>query len=379
MLGTKGIARQRFSQSLRISKPIIQAPMAGVTSPKMVAEVCNNGALGSLPVSHINLTLPSGLPTLRNLINELRRYTNNCSVSQSINLNFFCHEPVLDISPEEKENWCSLYQHVSGVAIDRKLFTFKERSVSFKEYEGGQAFSDLLSFFQHEFRPKVLSFHFGHPTKESIQALQELGIQVYVTATSVDEYELLHELGVDGIICQGYEAGGHRGNFIAVDERFDEKLSTACLVKRILQLEKQNDKSPFIIPAGGLCTAKDVNYMFEIGAAAVQLGTAFLGTLECQASKALHQIIHGEGEKEPTLMIGTVSGKNARAISSPFLRALHSVYTNESLPDYAYMYNAFKRLKKMYPDKVNFTLASQNYLSVKTRISVAELLEELSR
>ncbi|QLL34630.1 hypothetical protein HG536_0G04920 [Torulaspora globosa] len=379
LLKMGSIAYQNFLESLKITRPIIQAPMAGVTSPKMVAEVCNNGALGSLPVSHINLKSSSGIAELRNLINEVKSYTRGTSLCRNVNLNFFCQEAILDISSAQKENWCSLYEKVSNIAIDRKEFVFEERSISFKEYEDGKAFQDLLAFFKDEYKPKVVSFHFGHPTKRSIRALQDLGIQVYVTATCEEEYQLLLELQVDGVICQGYEAGGHRGNFLQLSERFDEKLSTACLVKRIMRLPKtEHKKVPFIIPAGGLNTPTDVKYMLEIGASAVQIGTAFLGTTECKVSKKLHEILHEGKRPEPTLMISTVSGKSARAISSPFLRNLHSTYANEDLPDYGYMYNSFKKLRNLYPDKLNFMLAGQNYSSIETNLSIAELLTYLS-
>lgn len=148
-----------------------------------------------------------------------------------------------------------MHEKVSQIAIDRKDFVFKERTISFKEYENRKAFHTLRSFFRDEFKPKLVSFHFGHPTERSIRALQNLGIQVFVTATSEAEYRLLRGLRVDGVVCQGYEAGGHRGNFLQVDERFDEKLSTACLVKRILHLFNSDQENiPFVIAAGGLCT-----------------------------------------------------------------------------------------------------------------------------
>lgn len=373
------LSYQNFVKSLNISRPIIQAPMAGVTSPKMVAEVCNNGALGSLPVSHINFRSPSGITELRNLVNEVQSHTNDTSVARNVNLNFFCHEAVLSVTSAQKENWCSLYERVSKIPIERKEFTFEKRSVSFKEFEDNEAFENLLAFFRDEYRPKVVSFHFGHPTIRSIKALQELKIQVYVTATSEQEFELLQELEVDGVICQGYEAGGHRGNFLQVHEQFDENLSTACLVKRVLHLiECKKGKIPFIIPAGGISTPLDVKYMLELGVSAVQIGTAFLGATDCKASKKLHELIHEEKELEPTTMIGIVSGKRARAISSTFLRDLKSSYANESLPDYGYMYNEFKRLRSLHPDKLNFVLAGQSYPSIRTNVTMAEILAYLS-
>ncbi|SCW03851.1 LAFE_0H00430g1_1 [Lachancea fermentati] len=370
---------RHFLKSLGLQIPIIQAPMAGICDAKLVAAVCNNGALASLPISHIDFTSSNGIGELRSLISEVNGLIDNKAYERNINLNFFCHDVVIDVPAEEKENWYNLYERVSSVKIPRGDSLFNKRGVSFKDFENGKPFDDLLSFFKHEFTPKVLSFHFGYPQSTSIKAFQDLGIKVFVTATSAEEFRLLNELGVDGIICQGYEAGGHRGNFLQ-PELFDEKLSTACLIKRTIPLVNMDEKNcTFVIPAGGLNSPEDVKYMLNLGVSAVQVGTAFLTTAECKVASKFNRILSSVDIPEPTIMTNLVSGKHARAISSPFLRRLTDVYHDEALPDYSYMYGAFKSMKEKYPKELQFVLAGQNYGSIKTNLTVGQLLDNFAR
>lgn len=154
---------------------------------------------------------------------------------RNINLNFFCHDVIDNVTEDQKENWFSLYKSATKFNTDMGNITFNSRAMSFKDNEGTSTFSELISFLRNKFTPKVVSFHFGTPSKTSIEEFQKLGILVFATATSVQEVKQAIDKGVNGIICQGYEAGGHRGNYIVQDQRFDEKLSTALLMNRITQ------------------------------------------------------------------------------------------------------------------------------------------------
>lgn len=369
----------RFMISLGLKYPIIQAPMAGVTTPKMVAEVINFGAMGSLPVSHCDLTSDEGHQELRSLIQEVQSGILQESAKRNINLNFFCYDVVDAVTDIQKQNnWYTQLEKVTKTPINRDLVHFKNRSISFKEYEKNNSFRELLNFFENHFTPKVVSFHFGHPLKESLESLQNLGIQVFVTATSVQEVKLLIDLGVDGIVCQGYEAGGHRGNFLELNERLDENLSTVQLLKRVmLILEFGGGKRPFLIPSGGLCSSEDIKYVFSQGASAAQLGTVFLATPESKTAVKFKKSV-SENVCQSTTMTSIVSGKSARAILTPFLRDLLLTQTNEELPYYSYRYNAFKKLRA-HTDEVDFILAGQGFLSVDISMNTLDVLNFLVR
>lgn len=366
----------RFIASLGLKYPILQSPMAGVTTPKMVAEVINFGAMGSLPVSHCDLNSCDGRQELRNLIQEVQSGISKESAKRNINLNFFCYDVADTITDIQKQNWYTQFEKVTKAPINRDQVQFKNRSVSFKEYEKNNSFRELLNFFENYFTPKVVSFHFGHPLKESLDSLQSLGIQVFVTATSVQEFKLLIDLGVDGIVCQGYEAGGHRGSFLELDERLDENLSTEQLLKRVMHLiEFGEGKKPFIIPSGGLCNSEDIKYVLSQGASAAQLGTVFLATPESKTAMKFKKLISENGYQSTT-MTSIVSGKSARAISTPFLRDLALTQTNEELPYYSYRYNAFKILRP-HIDEADFILAGQGFLSVDISMNIHDTLQFL--
>lgn len=351
--------------------------MAGVTTPEMVADVCRFGGLGSLPVSHINLSSSNGFSELEKLVHRVQSMISDDSARRNINLNFFCQDIAKEVSDEQKDNWFRLYERAIGKKADENKITFDTRSVSFKDYEDTPAFSNLLSFFKGKSSPKVISFHFGHPSKRSIEELQKLGVLVLLTTTSDQEIRRAIELKVDGIVCQGYEAGGHRGNYLETDQRLDEKLSTALLTARAVRALGSNiSELPFIISAGGIGSSGDIEYMLSLGASAVQLGTVFLATKGSKASSKFRSLLSEKDDLRETVMVDLVSGKPARAILTPFIRSLLLASSQETLPDYSYRYNAFKQLK-LEDNRTDFILAGQGYQSINSQLEMEEILESL--
>lgn len=205
-----------------------------------------------------------------------------------------------------------------------------------------------------------------------MEYLQKIGILIFATATSVKEVRLLASLGVNGIVCQGYEAGGHRGNFLINDPKDDENLSTVQLVKRtVAELAEMKHNglvhdAPFVIAAGGIMDSKDISYMLSQQADAVQLGTALLGCSESNASRIFSSPFVREST---TKMVNIVSGRPARTISTPFTEKLLANFQGEELPPYGYIYNAFKQIRNKYPELANFILAGQGFQSVQPGIT----------
>ena len=204
----------------------------------------------------------------------------------------------------------------------------------------------------------MVSFHFGIPSRKTIETLQLNGIDVFVCVTSVEDAKLALEAGSKGLFCQGYEAGGHRGLFSF--SRFDEKLSTRALVKLVLQ------KFPdaFVVAAGGIMDSLAVKSYFALGALAVLLGTAFIDTQESLTKGYVSK----EAAKDlpaPTTMIGFVSGKVARCIRTPFIERLEGNFRDQDLPAYGYAYSAYKEIAAARKDpQFGFHLVGQGYRSI---------------
>ncbi|KAH3899516.1 related to Putative nitronate monooxygenase [Saccharomycodes ludwigii] len=343
---------KHFLSKIGVKYPIIQAPMAGVSTPKMAANVAMHGGIGSLPVSGINFTQEEAISKLETLLNTCQ----TVYASNNLNINFFCHKKVSKPTTAEIENWLQLYSKIPGIGNNNLLSTqinfMDDINVSFMELESSpQKLEKLMTFLKNKYTPKFVSFHFGAPGKSTIKKFQDIGILVLVTATSLQEAIELISLNVDGIICQGYEAGGHRGNFDP--SVLDENLPTYILFDQIKKYLNTINEPKFLIAAGGIISSKDARYYIDNGASAVQMGTAFLFTSDCT--------VNYDNCKYTTVMTPLVSGKPARAMLTPFIENLLLNYEHEKLPPYSYMYAAFKQLRALYPDKINFNLVGSNY------------------
>ncbi|KAI3406566.2 hypothetical protein KGF56_000698 [Candida oxycetoniae] len=389
-------------EKLDISYPIFQSPMAGVSTPEMASAVTNSGGLGAIPLAPINFLHPNSIDKLKSLIDSYTLGLANKNNSNTINLNFFCHKVEPEPISSEIANWKTLYQNALNLPesiLGKTKFT--NGNISFRETEQDEQSLGKLFDFLEQYKPKLTSFHFGVPSHATIAKLHELDAMVFVTATSIDEVRVLCEGGeggeggggVDGIILQGYEAGGHRGNFLT-KSIWDENLSTQSLFQKTKQyVEKlEQDKRPFLVPAGGIMNTSQINWYIKNGASACQLGTVFLASPESTTSSFFSKLTQATPVLNNTIMIDVVSGKPARCIRTEFIDNLYKEYQSgpKSLPPYGYMYSAYKQLKTIAetaePDTtlrfalnkdIGFYLAGQNFYQLE-KGSTREIMKKLT-
>lgn len=275
---------------LGIPVPILQAPMAGISTPELAAAVTEAGALGALGLGS------SGASAAREAIARLRSLTDG-----PVHLNVFCHEDA-DPDPGGDAAWLA---HLAPEFAAQGIPTpdgLRNISPSFVHDADMQAL--LL-----EARPALASFHFGLPPARILADLRAAGILTAATATSPAEAAAIAEAGVDAIIAQGFEAGGHRG--IMRPDGDDERLSTRELLARIAPGADRP-----VIAAGGAMTGADIRELLGLGAAAVQLGTAFVACPESAADDVHRARLAGgsgaDALDDPTVMTTAISGRPAR-------------------------------------------------------------------
>ena len=277
-----------------IELPIVQAPMAGVQDSALAIAVSSAGGLGSLPCAMLDHD---------GICRELA--TIRAQTAKPFNVNFFCHNlPQLD---EEREaQWRAILAPY-----------FREFGIADGSPPGGANRSpfdaNALAILQ-EFRPPVVSFHFGLPATELLAPLREWGAKILSSATTVDEARWLEAHGVDAIIAQGLEAGGHRGLFLTDD--LNTQTGTLALVPQIVRAVKVP-----VIAAGGIADASGVRAAMALGAAGVQVGTAYLLCPEATTS-AIHRAALKTGAARLTALTNVFTGRPARAIMNRIVREL---------------------------------------------------------
>ena len=248
-------------EMLAIDLPIVQAPMAGVSSPAMAAAVANAGALGSIGVG------ATDAEGARRMIAAVRERSK-----RSLNVNVFCHQPATSDCTLEAAWLDRLRPHFERFGAKAPL-RLKEIYRSFLEDDAMLA--ALLAD-----KPRVVSFHFGLPSAERIRVLREAGIVLLASATNVAEGRAAVNAGVQAVVAQGYEAGGHRGSFDADAE--DDCLGTMALTRLLVsQLDVP------VIAAGGIMDGAGIAAALRLGAGAAQLGTAFIACPESDADAGI--------------------------------------------------------------------------------------------
>ncbi len=307
----------RLMQRLAISLPIIQSPMAGVSTPALAAAVTNAGGLGSIAVGNIDAA------AARDSIAEVRQLTNG-----PFNVNIFCHRPAQRNLPKE----ASWIEHLTPEFQKFGSVPPQQLREIYRSYIDDIAMQQLLL----AERPHVVSFHFGLPAKELIHALRARGTFTLATVTNNNEAMSAEEAGVDAVVAQGYEAGGHRGVFNP--DANDDCLSTLELTLQIARITKLP-----IISAGGIMDAAGVNEAIKAGASAVQIGTAFLLCPEVSIDAGYRAAIQ-EASHRGTVMTRAISGRPARSLSNEFTRLGQSL-TTEKIPEYPVAYDAGKALR----------------------------------
>ena len=238
--------------------PIIQAPMAGVQGSALTIAVSNAGGLGSLPGAMLSVE------DLRKELTAIRSATN-----RPYNVNFFCHQPA-EANEEVEQAWRA------SLAPYYKEFGIGPNASS--AGAGRAPFSSEIAEVLEEFKPPVVSFHFGLPSKELMARVRSWGPRILCSATTVEEALWLEANGVDAIIAQGLEAGGHRGMFLSDD--LTTQMGAFALLPQLVQAV-----SVPVIAAGGIANAEGVSAAMTLGAAGVQIGTAYLLCPETNTSE----------------------------------------------------------------------------------------------
>ncbi|PNB71132.1 2-nitropropane dioxygenase [Pseudomonas sp. GW456-E7] len=289
----------RILDLLGIELPIIQAPMAGANNSAMVIAACNAGGLGSMPAAMLSID------QLREELKTIRQHTQ-----RPINVNFFCHQTP---APDEQraQDWKNLLQPY-----------YQELGADFDAptpVSNRAPFDDAACQVIEEFRPEVVSFHFGLPEKPLFDRVKATGAKVLSSATTVEEAVWLEQHGCDAIIAMGYEAGGHRGMFLSDD--LSSQVGTFALVPQVVDAVKVP-----VIAAGGIADARGVAAAFMLGASAVQVGTAYLFTPEAKVSPSHHKALRTAKESE-TAVTNVFTGRPARGILNRVMRELGPMST----------------------------------------------------
>ena len=283
---------QRILELLGIRIPIIQAPMAGSDSPELAAHVSAAGGLGSLACALLSVDQTHAG------VSAIRERTSN-----PLNLNYFCHEMPAGGTGFESEWKTLLRPHYERFGLDIDAV---QRGTLRLPFDAAAA--NLLE----ELAPQVVSFHFGLPDKNHVTRLKARGIRILSTATSVKEALWLEAHGCDAVIAQGLEAGGHRGMFL--EREASTQIGTLALVAHV----SASVKIP-VIAAGGIADARGIQAAFALGAAAVQLGTAYLFCPEAKIP-ALYRAALERATDADTVITNLFSGRPARGIVNRFVR-----------------------------------------------------------
>lgn len=319
--------KNEFSALLNIDYPIIQAPMLGITTPEMVAAIAEKGGLGSLPVGGLS---PE---RTRELIRKTKSLTN-----KPFSVNLFTNE-VPEYSQADAE---AMQDFLEAFARDNQL-VFERLSLDALRFYNYREQIDILI----EEAIPVVSFTFGIPDEESMTALKQKGIVLVGTATSVQEAIMVEKAGADAVAAQGIEAGGHRGSFLE-DEPLP-MIGTFVLVPEIVA----HVKIP-VIAAGGIKSGSTIRAAFQLGAKAVQIGTAFIASQESLAI-ASYKTALAKAQATDSALTRAFSGRWARGIRNQFMDAIEASGLN--IPPYPIqnVLTAGLRAQAQQADRKEFT------------------------
>jgi nitronate monooxygenase len=282
----------RLLDLLRVEHPIIQAPMAGAMDGELVAAVSEAGGLGCLPCAMLN---PE---QLREEIAKIRTRTK-----KPIAVSFFCHVAPVPNNAREAAWRERLAPYYRELEIDPSApVPFANRA----------PFDEALLEAVLDTRPEVVGFHFGLPPAPLYAKLKKEGFPIIGSATTVVEARWLAEHGIDGVIAQGYEAGGHRGMFLT--DNVATQVGTFALVPQV-----RDAVSVPVIAAGGISDARGIAAAFALGADGVQIGSAYLHTPEAKISSA-HRAAVKSARDDGTVLTNVMTGRPARGFINRVIR-----------------------------------------------------------
>jgi len=318
-------------QLLNTTYPLIQAPMAGVTTPALAAAVSEAGALGSLGLAS------ASLDQARSMITETQRLTR-----KPVNINFFCHRPT---TPDHAASQAWL-AHLRPMFEEFGATPPSELKDIYRPFPDYQDMLELVL----ETRPAVVSFHFGLPSQEYIDALKNAGIVLMASATTPAEARQIEAAGIDVLVAQGYEAGGHRGVF--EPEKGDAQYGTFALVHMLA-----TQSALPVVAAGGIMDGAAIKAALALGAAGVQCGTAFILCPESAANAAYRKALQSERAYD-TRVTTTLSGRAARGLRNR-LYIDEPASARPPTPGYSMTYDAAKALNAAASSRGNDEFAAQ--------------------
>ncbi|HSU82049.1 MAG TPA: nitronate monooxygenase [Thermoanaerobaculia bacterium] len=293
-----------LQQLFGIELPVLQAPMAGVQGSALAVAVSNAGGLGSLPCAML------GVDAMRKELEAIRSQT-----SRPYNVNFFCHTPPEFDAGREAAWRALLAPYYEEYGIDPGAIA---------DGPGRAPFTAEAADALEEFRPPVVSFHFGLPAAGLLERVRSWGARILSSATTVEEALWLEARGVDAVIVQGLEAGGHRGHFLSDD--LTVQVGTFALVPQVVAAVKVP-----VIASGGIADARGVAAAMRLGAAGVQVGTAYLLCPESTTS-AVHRAALKSAAARHTALTNLFSGRPARGIVNRVMKELGPI--NAAAPEF---------------------------------------------
>ncbi|MFI8620490.1 MAG: nitronate monooxygenase [Marinomonas sp.] len=297
--------------------PIIQAPMAGAQGSDMAIAVSNAGGLGSLPCAMLSVA---------DMVSEIKLI--KAGTDKPYNLNFFCHQPI-EYNEAEHQVWQSkLMPYFAAFGATPKSLPNSANRTPFNH-----AIADAIE----PFSPPVVSFHFGLPDPELVQRVKSWGSKVLSSATTLEEALWLESQGVDAIIAQGVEAGGHRGMFLSDD--ITTQVGLFSLVSQLIQVLKVP-----VIGAGGIAHHKEIQALLALGAAAVQIGTTYLLCDESRISSSHREALQSDAAQH-TALTNVFTGRPARSVVNRVMEEL--AYMSPSAPAFPHASIEMTQLKAL--------------------------------
>ncbi len=299
---------RRLIDLLQIEHPIVLSPMAGFVTVDLAAAVCNAGGLGSIGCG------PMEPEVAAKMIHAVREVTD-----KPINVNFFCHVQAKTATDREEAWLDRLLPYYRELGIDPAIPVPRVDIRSFDE-----ARCNLVE----DTKPEVVSFHFGLPDSTLLTRVKAVGCRIMASATTVAEARWLETRGVDIIIAQGYEAGGHRGTFLgqSSNSASSSQPGTLALVPQIVDAVKVP-----VVAAGGIADGRGIAAAFALGAAGTQLGTAYLLCPEAATSEP-HRNALQHAHSDTTLVTNVFTGRPARALSNRLACEIGPI--TDGLPDF---------------------------------------------
>jgi len=343
---------RRLIDLFKTEFPIVLAPMAGVMDAELVIAVAEGGGLGSLPSAMLS---PE---KTREQVSIIRQ-----RVKAPLNMNFFCHTPI-ELTAEADARW---KQRLAGYYTEHGLDPSAPINAA-NRAPFDAAFCEVVE----ELKPEIVSFHFGLPEPALLKRVKAAGCLVISSATTVKEAVWLEQRGVDAVIAQGAEAGGHRGMFLT--EKIAEQPGTFALVPQVADAVKVP-----VIAAGGIADGRGIAAAFALGASGVQIGSAYLRCPESKVSAGGRQAL-AEARDDSTVITNVMTGRPARGVQNRLMREAGPI--SPDAPPFPHAATALAPLKAAAEKqgKVDFTnLWAGQAIGMGRELPAAELTRDFAK